>query len=303
MQFPASVPVRALPGSAAARARAAQQTRGYHYAAWGPDVLVDDHTSKLADALVTLGFVFGGGGWRRLPLGGIDFFFGRLGWVEDGCLAVDLASGLSAAILASLEAWAVCDGQLDWPPTSETGFLQRVLTLAAELATGVLPAELKVTSDLFVPFEDHGDSAADPDWTVSWFSRMAVESLTTRRMLGPYAGVILLSRPLLHVDVRTSPEGRPMLVAATLAAWACSIALSSFGSAHRQLLLLVASALKRLVLPIELSVAITAYPAILHDPASRGATRTKYRPLSPGVSRACSARSTPSTRFSPARPR
>ena len=44
---------------------------------------------------------------------------------------------------------------------SEAGFLQRVLALAAELATGVLPAE--VTAGSFVPFEGHGDSAADPD--------------------------------------------------------------------------------------------------------------------------------------------
>ena len=105
------------------------------------------------------------------------FFLGRFGWVEDGSLAVDLSSGLSAATLASFEAWADGDGRLDWPPTSETGFLQRVLTLAAELAMGVLPAELKVNAESFVPFEDHGDSADGPDWADSWFSRMAVESL------------------------------------------------------------------------------------------------------------------------------
>ena len=99
----------------------------------------------------------------------------------------------------------------------------------------------------------------------SWFSRMAVTSLTTRRMLGPYADVILLFGSLLHEDVRTSPRGRPMLVAATLAAWACSGALSNFGSAHRQLPLLVASALKRHVLPIELAKTITAFPAMLCD--------------------------------------
>ena len=167
VQFPASVPVRALPGSAAAWARAAQQTRGYHYAAWGPDVLVDVHTSKLADALPTLDFVFGVGGRRRLPLHVIVFFLGRLGWVEDGSLAVDLASGLSAATLASFEAWADGDGRLDWSPTSETGSLQRVLTLAAELATGVLPAELKVTAYSFVAFEGRDDSAVGPDWTDS----------------------------------------------------------------------------------------------------------------------------------------
>ena len=167
MQFPASVPVRALPGSAAAWARAAQQTRGYHYAAWGPDVLVDVHTSKLADALPTLDFVFGVGGRRNLPLHVIVFFLGRLGWVEDGSLAVDLASGLSAATLASFEAWADGDGRLDWSPTSETCFLQRVLALAAELATGVLPAELKVTAYSFVAFKGRDDSAVGPDWTDS----------------------------------------------------------------------------------------------------------------------------------------
>ena len=97
---------------------------------------------------------------------------------------------------------------------------------------------------------------------------MAVVSLTQRRMLGPYADIILLFGPLLHEDegVRmSSPEGRPMLVAATLAAWASSGALSNFGSAHRHLPLLVAAALKRHVLPmIELSAAITAFPAMLH---------------------------------------
>ena len=99
MQFPASVPVRSLPGSDAALARAAQQTRGYHYAAWSPDVLVDVQISKLAGALPALDFVFGVGGRRRLPLHVIVFFLGRLGWVEDGSLAVDLTSGLSAATL------------------------------------------------------------------------------------------------------------------------------------------------------------------------------------------------------------
>ena len=156
MQFPASVPARA-PGSDAALARAAQQTRGYHYAAWSPDVLVDVHISKLADALPALDFVFGVGGRRRLPLHVIVFFLGRLGWVEHGSLAVDLTSGRSAATLVSFEAWADGDGRLDWSPSSETGFLQRVLvlTLAAELATGVLPAELKVTADSFVTFGGH----------------------------------------------------------------------------------------------------------------------------------------------------
>ena len=107
------------------------------------------------------------GGRRRLPLHVIVFFLGRLGWVEDGSLAVDLTSGLSAATLVSFEAWADGDGRLDWSPSSETGFLQRVLTLAAELATGVLPAELKVTADSFVTFEGHDDSAVGPDWADS----------------------------------------------------------------------------------------------------------------------------------------
>ena len=114
MQFPASVPVRALPGSAAAWVRAAQQTRGYHYAAWGPGELVDVHTSKLAGALPALGFVFGVGGRRRLPLHVTVVFFGRLGWIDNGSLTVDLTSGLSAAILASFEAWADGDGRLGW---------------------------------------------------------------------------------------------------------------------------------------------------------------------------------------------
>ena len=82
MQFPPSVPVRALPlevlrrGLASRSRRAATTT---HYAAWGLDVLVDVHTSKLADALPTLDFVFGVGGRRRLPLHVIVFFLGRLG--------------------------------------------------------------------------------------------------------------------------------------------------------------------------------------------------------------------------------
>ena len=132
-------------------------------------MLADVHISKLAGTLPALDFVFGVGGRRRLPLNAIVFFLGRLAWVEDGSLAVDLTSGLSAATLASFEAWADSDGRLDWSPTSETDFLQRVLALAAELATGVLPAELKVTADSFVPFEGHVDSANGPDWAVSWF--------------------------------------------------------------------------------------------------------------------------------------
>ena len=88
-------------------------------------------------------------------------------------------------------------------------------------------------------------------------------------MLGPYADDILLLGPLLHEGVRTSPEGRPMLVAAALAAWVSSGALSSSGSAHRHLPLLVATALKEHVLPIELSAAITVFPAMLRDLGAR----------------------------------
>ena len=69
---------------------------------------MDVRTSKLAGALLpTLNFVSGVGGRRHLPLGIIAFFLGRLGWVEDSSLAVDPASGLFAATLASFEAWAV----------------------------------------------------------------------------------------------------------------------------------------------------------------------------------------------------
>ena len=82
-------------------------------------MLVDVHTSKIADALPTLGFVSGGGEWRCLSLNVIVFFLGRLGWVEDDSLAVDLASGLSAATLASFGAWAVRDGRLGWSPADE----------------------------------------------------------------------------------------------------------------------------------------------------------------------------------------
>ena len=124
-------------------------------------------SSSSVDALPALDVVFGVGGWRRLPLHVIVFFLGRLGWVEDGSLAVDLTSGLSAATLVSFEAWADGDGRLDWPPSSETGFLQRVLALAAELATDVLPAELKVTAYSFVAFEGRDDSAVGPDWADS----------------------------------------------------------------------------------------------------------------------------------------
>ena len=200
-------------------------------------------------------------GQRHLPLNVIVSLLGRLGWVEDDRLAIDLC----ATTLTSFEAWAVADGRLDWSPTSETGFLQRVLTLAAELSTGELPAALKVTADSFVPFIGHGDSAGGPDWTGSWQSRMTVASLTQNRMLGPYADVVLLLGPILHEGVRTNPGRRPMLVAATLAGWVTSGSLSGFASAHQQLPLLVAAALKEHVLPIELSACITTFPAMLRD--------------------------------------
>ena len=189
MQFPPSVPVRGLPANAAAWARVANQTCDNHFAAWGPDLLVNVHVSNLTAALPTLGFVSSGvGGQRRLPLNAIIFFLGRFGWVEDSSLAADLASGLSAAILASFEAWAVRDGRLNWTPTSEAGFLQRVLALEAELSTGMLPAELKVTADSFVPFIGHDDTAGGgPDWADSWQSRMTVASLIKHRVLGPAA--------------------------------------------------------------------------------------------------------------------
>ena len=43
---------------------------------------------------------------RHLPLDAIVYLLGRLGWVEDSRLAVNLASGLSAATHASFGAWA-----------------------------------------------------------------------------------------------------------------------------------------------------------------------------------------------------
>ena len=98
-------------------------------------------SSKLVEAMPLLDFTERGG-QKFLPLNVIVFFLGRLGWVEDRSLAIDLTAGLSPATLAKFEAWAVADKRLDWSPTSETDFLQRVLALAAELATGTLPAEL-----------------------------------------------------------------------------------------------------------------------------------------------------------------
>ena len=265
MQFPQSNPVRPLPANAAAWSRLANATRESHYVAWGPDVLVNVSSSKLVEALPLLDYTERGG-QKHLPLNIITFFIGRLGWVEDRRLAIDLSAGLSPATLSSFEAWAVAGNRLDWSPTSETGFLQRVLALAAELlSSGPLPVELKVDQNSFVPFEGHDDSAGGPDWTDSWQSRMTVFSLTQSTMLGPYADVALLFGPMLREDVRTDPGGRPMLVAETLASWATSGALATFATAHRRLPLLVSEALKEHVLPIELSAAITAFPAMLRD--------------------------------------
>ena len=264
MQFPQSHPVRPLPANAAAWTRLANATRENHYVAWGPDVLVNVHSSKLAEAMPLMDFTERGG-QKFLPLNVIVFFLGRLGWVEDRSLAIDLTAGLSPATLASFEAWAVADKRLDWSPTSETGFLQRVLTLAADLATGALPAELKVDQDSFVPFEGHDDSAGGPDWTDSWQSRMTAFSLTQFSMLGPYADVALLFGPMLREDVRTDPGGRPMLVAETLASWATAGSLASFATAHRRLPLLVSEALKEHILPVQLTASITAFPAMLRD--------------------------------------
>ena len=94
---------------------------------------------------------------------------------------------------------------------------------------------------------------------------MAAFSLAQFSMLGPYADVALLFGPMLREDVRTDPDGRPMLVAETLASWATSGSLASFATAHRRLPLLVSEALKEHALPIELSAAITAFPAMLRD--------------------------------------
>ena len=104
MQFPPSAPVRALPANAAAWSRVAVATRDNHYEASGADVLGNVHSSKLAEALPSLQYVSGVGGQHHLPLHVIVFFLDRLGWVDDSRLAIDLASGLSAATLASFEA-------------------------------------------------------------------------------------------------------------------------------------------------------------------------------------------------------
>ena len=267
MEFSPSNPVRALPVNAAAWSRAAAAALESHYVAWGPDVLVNVHSSKLAGAMPLMDFTERSG-QKFLPLNVIVFFLGRLGWVEDRSLAIDLTAGLSPATLASFDAWAVADGRMDWSPTSETGFLQRAHTLAADLATGVLPAQLKVTADSFVPFEGHGDSAGGPDWTDSWQSRMTVASLSQFSMLGPYADVALLLGSMLRESVRTDPDGRPMLVAEALASWSTTGSLAGFASAHR-LPLLVSEALKEHVLPIELSASIMVLPAMLRDLGAR----------------------------------
>ena len=117
MMFPPSNPVRALPANAAAWVRVASATRDSHYTAWGDDVLVDVHASKLVTALPKMQYV-AISGRQHLPLNVIVYLLGRLGWVEDNRLHVDLASGLSAATLASFEEWAVTDGRLDWTPTN-----------------------------------------------------------------------------------------------------------------------------------------------------------------------------------------
>ena len=284
MQFPPSNPVRPLPVNAAAWTRLANATRESHYLAWGPDLLVNVGSSKLVEAMPLLDFTERGG-QKFLPLNVIVFFLGRLGWVEDRSLAIDLTAGLSPATLSKFEAWAVADKRLDWSPTSETDFLQRVLALAAELATATLPEELKVDQDSFVPFEGHDDSAGGPDWTDSWQSRMTAFSLTQFSMLGPYADVSLLFGPMLREDVRTDPDGRPMLVAETLASWATAGSLASFATAHRRLPLLVSEALKDHVLPVQLSASITAFPAMLRDldarfawsDATKSASVLRYR--------------------------
>ena len=206
MMFPPSNPVRTLPANAAAWGRVTPATRDGHYAAWGDDVLVNVDSSKLTAALPGLQYVKISG-QQHLPLNVIVYLLGRLGWVGDPRLQIDLACGLSAATLASFEDWAVTDGRLDWSPTSETTFLQHVLSLAAELrAAGALPAALQVTADSFVPFEGHDDSAGGPDWTDSWQSRIKIASLTQGGMLGPYADISLLLGPMLREDVRTDPS-------------------------------------------------------------------------------------------------
>ena len=82
MMFPPSNPVRALPANAAAWARVATATRDNHYTAWGDDVLVNVHSSKLVTALPKMQYVKISG-QQHLPLNVIVYLLGRLGWVED----------------------------------------------------------------------------------------------------------------------------------------------------------------------------------------------------------------------------
>ena len=95
MVLPPSNPVRALPVNAAEWSRVAVATRDSHYGSWGADVLVNVHSSKLAEALPLMQYALRNG-HRHLPLGAIVYLLGRLGWVEDDRLKIDLASGLSA---------------------------------------------------------------------------------------------------------------------------------------------------------------------------------------------------------------
>ena len=78
MQFPQSHPVRPLPANAAAWTRLANAARENHYVAWGPGVLVNAHSSKLAEAMPLMDFTERGG-QKFLPLNAIVFFLGRLG--------------------------------------------------------------------------------------------------------------------------------------------------------------------------------------------------------------------------------
>ena len=113
MQFPPSNPVRALPASAAAWSRVAVATRDGHYAAWGAGVLVNVHSSKLAVALPLVKCALRNG-QRHLPLNVVVYLLGQLGLVEDDSLAIDLASGISPATLASFEAWSCLTSSSGW---------------------------------------------------------------------------------------------------------------------------------------------------------------------------------------------
>ena len=57
--------------------------------ALGADVLVNVHSSKLVVALPLMEYALRGG-QRHLPLNVIVYLPGRLGWVEDSRLALDL---------------------------------------------------------------------------------------------------------------------------------------------------------------------------------------------------------------------